>query len=353
MSLKSYLCAAPKAELHVHLEGSIQPATLLTLARRNGVSLPAETVEGLRQWFVYRDFLHFVDIYGAIASCLKRIDDFELITYELGAELARQNVRYAEVTTTPIMHIQWGTPHDIYFEGLTRGRERARRDFGVEIAWIFDVVREDPRTARAREGADHTLATAIDGMRDGVVALGLAGSEAGAPPEPFAPWFDRARAAGLHSAPHAGEHLGAESVRGAIEALGAERIGHGVRAIEDPSLVAALAELGIPLEVCPTSNIRLGVYPNLAAHPLRRLHDAGVALTINSDDPPLFNTTLNDEVALLAAPFGFDVATIDEILLNGVRHSFLPAEREQALEAEFRSQMAALRAEHLSPTPDP
>jgi len=349
MSLESYLRAAPKAELHVHLEGSIQPPTLLTLARRNSVSLPADTVQGLREWFVYRDFLHFVEIYGAIASCLKRIDDFELITYELGAELARQNVRYAEVTTTPIMHIHRGTPHDIYFEGLTRGRERARRDFGVEIVWIFDVVREDLRTARAREGADHTLAVAIEGMHDGVVALGLAGAEALGPPEPFAPWFERARAAGLHSAPHAGEHLGSASVRGAVESLGAERIGHGVRAIEDPQLVALLAERGIPLEVCPTSNVRLGVFPGLAAHPLRRLHDAGVVLTINSDDPPLFNTTLNDEVALLANSFGLDVAAIDEILLNGVRHSFLPAERRHALEAVFRGQMAALRAEHLEP----
>ena len=350
MSLESYLRTAPKVELHVHLEGSIQPETLLTLARRNGVTLPADTVQGLREWFVYRDFPHFVQIYVAIASCLKTVEDFELIAYELGAELARQNVRYAEVTTTPIMHIHRGTPHEIYFTGLTRGRERARRDFGIEIAWIFDIVRDSPKTDRGREGANHTLAVAIEGMSEGVVALGLAGSEAGAPPQPFAPWFDRARAAGLHSAPHAGEHLGAESVRGAIDALGAERIGHGVRAIEDAELLATLAERRIPLEVCPTSNICLGVFPDFAAHPLRRLHEAGVALTINSDDPPLFNTTLNDEVALLASAFGFEIAAVDEILLNGVRHSFLSAERKQALEAEFRGEMAVLRAEHLDPS---
>jgi aminodeoxyfutalosine deaminase len=347
MSIESYLRSVPKAELHVHLEGSIQPATLLELARRNRVPLPADTVDGLRAWFVYRDFLHFVEIYGAIATCLKRIEDFELIAYAFGAEMARQNVRYAEVTTTPIMHPHRGTPHDVYFEGLTRGRARARRDFGVEIAWIFDIVREDPNTPRGREGADHTLAAAIDGMEDGVVALGLAGSEAGQPPEPFAPWFDRARAAGLHRVPHAGEHLGPESVRGAIDALGAERIGHGVRAIEDPTLVALLAERRIPLEVCPTSNIRLGVFPNLASHPLRRLHEAGVSLTINSDDPPLFNTSLNDEVVLLSDTFGLGIDAIDAILLNAVRSSFLPPERKSALESEIREEMAALKPAHL------
>lgn len=187
-------------------------------------------------------------------------------------------------------------------------------------------------------------------MNDGVVALGLGGSEVGRPPEPFAPWFDQARVAGLHSDPHAGETAGPESIWGALRALGAERIGHGVRAIEDPTLVAYLAAQRIPLEINPTSNIRLGVYPNLAAHPLRHLHDAGLIVTVNSDDPPLFNTTLNDEVALLAEPFGLGIAAIDAILLNAVRHSFLPPAQRQAMEAAFTAELAALKKVHLPDT---
>ena len=181
-----------------------------------------------------------------------------------------------------------------------------------------------------------------------MVALGLAGAEAGAPPEPFAPWFDRARAAGLHSAPHAGEHAGAESVWGAIRALGAERIGHGVRAVEDPALVAYLAEHRIPLDVCPLSNVRLGVASSLERHPLPSLLDAGVVVTLNSDDPALFNTSLSDDYATLVEPFGLSVEQIDEIVLNGFRSSFLPADRKQALVAEVQRELAALKQRHLS-----
>ncbi|MGI8553715.1 MAG: adenosine deaminase family protein, partial [Dehalococcoidia bacterium] len=182
---------------------------------------------------------------------------------------------------------------------------------------------------------------------DGVRAVGFAGVEAGNPPEPFAPWFDRARAAGLHSVPHAGEHAGPESIWGAIRTLGAERIDHGVRAIEDPELMAYLAEHQIALDLCPTSNIALGVYPDLASHPLRRLFDARIPITINSDDPPLFNTTLTDEIRTLADPFGLGIEAIDEVLLNGVRHSFLPLERRQSLEVAFRQELDALKAKHL------
>jgi aminodeoxyfutalosine deaminase len=348
VSLDSYLRAAPKAELHVHLEGSIRPATLLTLAARNHVPLPATTEAGLRAWFVYRDFDHFIEMYVACTKCLRTTEDYELVVYEFGAEMARQHVRYAEVTFSPSTNWVFGVPQEVWFPGLTRGRARARADFGVEINWVFDIVRSWTDESRTVPTADYTTRVAIEGMADGVVALGLGGSEVGRPPEPFAPWFERARAAGLHSDPHAGEMAGPESIWGALRALGAERIGHGVRAIEDSALVAYLAAHGIPVEISPTSNIRLGVYADLAAHPLRRLHDAGVIVTVNSDDPPLFNTTLNDEVALLRDSFGLSVAAIDEILLNGVRCAFLPAAQRQATEDSFRAELAALKKVHLS-----
>lgn len=341
MTLTEYIYAAPKAELHVHLEGSIRPATLLTLAKQHRIPLPADNLEGLRQWFTYRDFHHFIEVYVAITRCLRTAEDFEWIVHEFGAEMHRQNVRYAEVTFSPSNHYSINNvPFDTYFTGLTRGRDRVKKEFGVEINWIFDIVRN---ASSYDTKADYVTRAALDGMRDGVVALGLGGLEPGYPPEPFAPWFERAREAGLHSVPHAGELDGPASIWGAIRALGAERIGHGVRAIEDPALVAYLAEHRIPIEVNPTSNIRLGVYPDFAAHPLRRLYDAGVIVTVNSDDPPLFNTTLNEEMALLADPFGLDMEAINMILLNGLRESFLSDDRKHALEAVFRAEMERLK----------
>lgn len=338
--IKRYIEAVPKAELHVHLEGSIQPATLLMLAQRNNVKLPAQTVEDLYDWFTFRDFDHFIEIYFEISSCLKTSEDYDLIAYEFGASMARQNVRYAEVTFSPSTHeFSLGIPFDVFFSGLTKGRLRAQAEFGVEIRWVFDIVRDIPDALSNRRRAEYTLEVAKEGMHDGVVALGLGGGEVGNPPERYAKWFEKALEAGLHSAPHAGETVGPESVWGAVRMLGAERLGHGVRSVEDSELVAYLAERLIPLEICPTSEIRLGVYVDLAAHPLRDLYNAGVPVTINSDDPSLFNTTLNDEAKLLLIPFHFDINTINEILLNGLRYSFLPVMEKQTLEAQFQAEM--------------
>jgi adenosine deaminase len=344
--LERYLATAPKAELHVHLEGAIDPTTLLILAQRNSVTLPVNTVEEMQQWFVFRDFNHFVDIYLQISRCLKSAEDYELIAYEFGVNMARQNIRYAEITFSPSTHqYALGVPFETYFTGLSRGRERAKQEFGVEMRWIFDIVRNIEDEARNRELSDYTTSVAIEARDEGVVALGLGGAEVGYPPESFERYFERARAAGLHSIPHAGETSGPASIWGAIRALGAERIGHGVRSIEDPQLVAYLAEEQIPLEVCPTSNICLGVYPSLHEHPMPQLYEAGVPVTINSDDPPLFNTFLNNEVKLLADPFNFNLDTINTILLNGVRYSCLPTEEKQALEARFKTEMDLLRQE--------
>src|SRR5437763_9311896 len=341
-----YVSAVPKAELHVHLEGSIQPATLLTLAQRNGVQLPVQTVAEMQRWFTFRNFSHFVEIFFAISRCLKTAEDYELIAYEFGANMARQQVRYAEVTFSASSHcFSLGIPFDTFFAGLTRGRLRAQAEFGVEIRWIFDIVRDIPDEALNRKRAEYTVAVALEGMNDGVVALGLGGAEIGYPPEQFARWFEKAREAGLHSIPHAGETVGPASVWGAVQTLAAERIGHGVRSIEDPMLIAYLKEHGIPLEVCPTSNICLGVYADIGSHPFTRLHAAGIPVTVNSDDPPLFNTSLNHEVGLLFDAFHFDINTVNDILLNGVRHSFLPPQERRSMDATFRAEMAQLHQE--------
>jgi adenosine deaminase len=316
------------------------------LAQRNGVQLPVRTVEEMQRWFTFRNFPHFVEIYIAISRCLKTAEDYELIAYEFGANMARQHVKYAEVTFSASTHcFSLGIPFDTFFAGLTRGRLRAQTEFGVEIRWIFDIVRDVPDETLNRKRAEYTLAVALEGMNEGVVALGLGGAEVGHPPEQFATWFEKARAAGLHSIPHAGETVGPASVWGAVQTLGAERIGHGVRAIEDPTLIAYLKDQAIPLEVCPTSNICLGVYANINHHPFPRLHTAGIPVTVNSDDPPLFNTSLNHEIGLLFDAFQFDINTVNDILLNGVRYSFLPLGQKRAMEAAFQTEMIWLQHE--------
>ncbi len=348
MSIEKYLQAAPKAELHVHLEGAIQPETILALAKRNKVALLVESIQEFRQKLVYSNFDTFVEIFLMGIRCLKTSEDYEQIVYEFGAEMARQNVRYAEVNVTPSTHFLLGIPHDVYFSGMQRGRARALADFGVQIHWIFSIVRKWNDTTRTLPMTDYATSVAIEGKDDGVVALGLGGSEDGAAPEFFAPWFEKARAAGLHSTPHAGEMAGPGSIWGAISALGAERIAHGVRAIEDPVLVDYLVQHRIPLDITPTSNILLGIYSSYSTHSLPQLHKAGVTVTISTDDPPLFNTTLNQEVALLASQFNLNVEAIDEILLNGVRYSFLPEWQRTDLEKEFWVELANLKVKYLA-----
>ena len=346
-SLHAFAAALPKVELHVHLEGSILPETLLVLAQRHGMSLPAGDVPGLRAWYQFTSFRHFLEVYLTISSLLRTPDDFALIVHDFGREMARQHILYAEVTFTPFTHL-WqdkGLQAEDLIAGLETGRSRAAAEFGVDMAWVLDI----PRNLSFKDGvytgyaSDPTVDMALAWRDQGVVALGLGGNEVGAPPEPFAHAFDRARAGGLHSLPHAGETVGPESVWGALRSLGAERIGHGVRSIEDPSLVAYLVEHQTPLEINPTSNLRLGVYPDYQAHPLRRLWEAGAYVTVNSDDPPLFNTTLNDEYTVLIDHFGFDAADLERITLNALRASCLPAERKTALEAEFLAEFARLR----------
>jgi aminodeoxyfutalosine deaminase len=332
----------PKVELHIHLEGAIEPETLLRLAERNRVALPADTVEGLQAWFTFSDFGHFVEIYLAIQSCLRSADDFSLVAYELGADMARQNIRYREATVTPYTHLlqDKGLAAEDIIAGLEDGRRRARRDFGVEMRWVLDIHRNLPLP----DTAEVTTQLVLDWADRGVVALGLGGNEAKAPSAPFAPWFQRVKAAGLHSAPHAGEIAGPESVWSAVRDLQADRIGHGVRSIEDPHLLAYLHEHQIPLEVNPTSNICLGVYRSLEQHPFVHLLGMGLCITVNSDDPPLFNTTLTEEYQRLAETFGLDQDDLQRLALNAVRATFLPVEEKRRMEEEFVEQFSSLSA---------
>ncbi len=344
MSLASFIRAMPKVELHVHLEGSIRPETLLALAQRNRQSLPVDTVEGLRQWYTFTSFDHFIDIYRIISACLCAHDDIELITREFLSGQAAQKIRHTEATYTGYaQYCVNGLPFGEQMAAINRARAWAAEALGISMTVTVDIARVVP----AEEGL-RVADWAIEGLGHGVTGLGLGGPEVGNPPEKFQAAFDRARAAGLASLPHAGEVAGPESIWGALRVLKAERIGHGVRCLEDPELVRELRERQIPLEVCPTSNVCLGVVPSLPQHPLPRLLAEGLYVTLNSDDPPLFNTTLTDEYLRVAHAFGLDARTLEHLSLNALRASRLPAGERHNLEQQFQAQFAQLRREHLA-----
>ncbi len=338
MNLIEYAHRIPKAELHVHLEGSILPQTLLRLAQHNGVPLPASDVRGLQDYYRFRDFAHFIDVYLMITACLKTPDDYTLIAYEFGQECHRQNIRYAEVTFTIFTNMTMtGLPWQAILSGLNRGREQALADFGVYWQWVFDIVRNNPETQQS------VLEITLAAQDQGVVALGLGGSEAEYPAELFRDTFQQAYDLGLHRAPHSGEHAGPSSIWNSLQYLHAERLGHGVQAIFDPELVAYLSQHQIPLECCPTSNITLGVFPDYTHHPLRKLWDAGCLVTVNSDDPPLFNTDLNHEYQVLVEHFAFTALELEKISLNALQASFLSPEQKADYTQQFTAEFSRLQ----------
>lgn len=337
MNLLEFAQKMPKVELHVHLEGSILPHTLIKLAHRNHVILPVKDETGLVDFYSFRNFETFIQTYLTITSCLRTPDDYRLIAYEYGCECARQNIRYAEVTFTIHTNMEMtGLSWMEILSGLNAGREQAQKDWGVKWQWIFDIVRNNPDTQET------VLNISLAAREMGVIALGLGGSEAGYPPELFVDTFKRAKAANLHRVPHAGEIAGPQSVWSALKLLHAERIGHGVRSFEDPDLVEYLKINSIPLEICPTSNICLNVYPNYALHPLRKLWDAGLLITINSDDPPMFATDLNKEYQILVNNFNFDQSELEQISLNAIQASFLGQGEKHELKQVFKKEFAEL-----------
>ena len=252
-----------------------------------------------------RDFPHFVEIYMQISKCIRTPDDIEMLTREFLSGQAAQNICYSEVTYTAYSHYQHkGLSFADQLAAINRARCWAEAELGVTMGLVIDIARVDT----PQEGMT-TAEWAISGMNDGVVALGLGGQEAGYPPEIFADAFALAHESGLPCVPHAGETVGPDSMWGALQVCEAVRIGHGVRCMEDPALVAELRDRQIPLEVCPTSNICLGVFDRFENHALPRLLDEGLYVTLNSDDPPMFDTTLTDEYLKSAAVFGLDVGT--------------------------------------------
>lgn len=331
----------PKVELHVHLEGSIRPETVLKLAQRHDIQLPANTLDGLRDWYVFRDFPHFVEVYVAVSKCIRTPEDVELIAREFLEGQAEQNVLHTEVTYTASTIEKFaGIPWNEQKDALRRAIEYGERALGVSMRVILDIVRGDPgeRGAQVAEWA-------IDGHGEVVCALGLAGIERAVPADTYAGAYRMAKAAGVPFIPHAGETRGADSIREVLDAADPVRIGHGVRCLEDSGVVRELRDRAIPLEVCPTSNLRLGVVPSFEAHMLPQLLDEGLVVTINSDDPPMFNTTITEELRRSAEAFDLNEDILWSLSLNAANAALLPDDRKRDLVRRLREGFAAASEE--------
>ncbi|TQK70085.1 MULTISPECIES: adenosine deaminase [unclassified Nocardioides] len=341
--LSNFVAGLPKAELHVHHVGSASPRIVSELAARHPGTVPSDP-DLLRDFFAFRDFAHFIEVYLAVVDLVRTPEDVRYLTYEIARELHEgQSVRYAELTCTPYTSVlpddpDRGMPIEAYTEAIEDARVAAERDFGLVLRWIYDVPGESGVPA-----ADATLGFALDHAPEGLVAFGLGGPEIGVPRDWFVPHFEAARAAGLHSVPHAGETTGPETIWTSLRDLGAERIGHGTSAAADPALLAHLAEHRIPLEVCPSSNVATRAVASLAEHPLPAFVEAGVVVTINSDDPPMFGTTLNREYEIAADLLGLDESGLVDLALAGVDASFAPDDVKGRLRAEVASYAAGAR----------
>ena len=328
--LEDFITGLPKAELHVHHVGSASPRIVAELAERYPGVVPSDP-EALADYFAFRDFGHFIELYLSVVDLIRTPEDLRLLTYEVAREMAQvQSLRYAELTCTPYTSVIRGIPIEAYNEAIEDARAAAQRDFGLRLQWIYDIPGESGIPA-----ADATLDYALNHPTDGLVAFGLGGPEVGVPRPQFASHFAAARAAGLHSVPHAGETTGPQTIWDAVQVLGAERIGHGTSAAQDPELLAHLAATGIPLEVCPSSNIATRAVERIEDHPIAQFRDAGVVVTVNSDDPPMFGTSLNNEYLIAAGLLGLDEAGLGELAKTAVRSAFTDDAFKDGLCAEI------------------
>jgi aminodeoxyfutalosine deaminase len=315
----SFIRSLPKAELHLHLEGAITPQTLVEVRQRHGQQSTLAEAEALYQ---YKDFLGFLMAFKALTEDLQTPDDYELITYRMMQQLKAENVLHAEVYVSVGVCLWRKQNFEVIFEGLERGRERGEKDFGVSLLWIFDAVRQF-----GAEPAQKVFELAAKYRETNVVAVGIGGDEQKAPPELFREQYAYAAAQSLRLTAHAGESAGPESIWGALN-LGAERIGHGLSAGQDPELIEELAQRQIPVEICLTSNLRTSCCAKLSDHPVKRYFDQGLMLTLNSDDPAMFATTLNHEYELAQAEFSFTDEHLRELARNSFEASFLPPEKK-------------------------
>lgn len=334
MANRPLIRALPKAELHLHLEGTVEPETLVELSRRHDPH-PLD-IQQARALYEYRDFQGFLLAFKAVTARLLAAEDFELVTYRMMERLRAERVLHAEVYIS-VGVVHW-RKHEFepLFEGIRRGRDRGERDFGVSLLWIFDAVRHF-----GVGPAKRVFDLAVQHRDNGVVGIGIGGDELRGPAEPFRDLYREAAERGLRLTAHAGESAGPESIWAALN-IGAERIGHGLSAIRDPELIEVLSQRQIPVEVCLSSNVCTGCLPNLEDHSVRSLFDHGVLITLNTDDPAMFHTSLTREYELAQDHFGFTDEHLRELARNSFEASFLPAEKKVEMLKQFDRASAAL-----------
>ncbi len=338
--MQRFVDEMPKVELHLHLEGAIPLETLFNFIQREGTEPSIKSADDLRERLAYTDFAHFIDVWVWKNSFIKDERDFDEIAYQVLRDLSAQNVKYVEAFYSPGDYVGRGFSVQGIAERLLEGKERARRDFGVRCELIVDVIRGD--------GADVALRRLDEVgpyLGKGVIGIGLGGSEADFPADPYEDVFREARARGFRLTAHAGEAAGPESIWACIDKLGVERIGHGVRAHEDPQLVSLLKERQIPLELCVTSNFRTGVVESFEAHPIKQYFHQGLMVTVNSDDPTMFDTSVSREYLILAQKLGFTADELRTLSLNGVEASFLPDDDKVLMRSQFEKEWEQLLSE--------
>ena len=333
--LPALLAGMPKAELHMHIEGSLEPELIFALAKRNGVQLAYASVDALRAAYAFTDLQSFLDIYYAGASVLLHEADFHDMAWAYLQKAAAENVRHAEIFFDPQTHTARGVSMAVIIKGLARAVARARAELGMSAALILCFLRH-----LSQADALATLEQALP-YREHFIGVGLDSSERGQPPEKFTQAFARARALGLHAVAHAGEEGPPAYVWGALDVLQVARIDHGVRSLEDAALVARLVQGKVPLTVCPLSNLKLRVVPELAAHPLARMLEAGLVATVNSDDPAYFGGYLNENFRAIFAALPLDGAHAYTLARNSFEASFIEAEAKAKYIGELDHYFAA------------
>jgi aminodeoxyfutalosine deaminase len=332
---RSFIQSLPKAELHLHLEGSVEPGTLAELSRRHNTPLPTDnnrydvrgsgdvlSEDDVRRLYSYKDFNGFMLAFKSVTERLRTPEDYELTTYRLMQKLRQQNIMHAEVYVSVGVILWRGQQFEPIFEGLERGRERGQRDFGISLLWIFDAVRHF-----GPEAATQVFDLAARLRERNVAGIGIGGDERRGPAEWYRELYRKAADQGLRLTAHAGETTGPESVWSALN-IGAERIGHGLSIVQDLELMEVLAHKQVPIEICLSSNLRTGVCAGFEEHPLRKFLDEGLMVTLNTDDPAMFQTSLNREYELAVQEFEFSRDHLREIARNSFEASFLPVEKK-------------------------
>lgn len=329
------IAALPKVELHLHIEGTLEPELIADLAARHGIDVPFGSLAALRSRYRFEDLQDFLDLYYANLVVLRTADDFAELARAYLRRAAAGGVRHAEIFFDPQAHVSRGVPLRDVVDGLVEGCRAGAVETGTTSALIACFLR-DGSVEEALDVLEQLVA-----LEAPIIGIGLDSAEVGNPPSRFVPVFERARELGLHRVAHAGEEGGPEYVREALDLLGVERVDHGIRSVEDTDLLRRLAAERVPLTVCPLSNVRLHAVPELAAHPLPRLMAAGVVTTISSDDPAYFGGYAEDNYAAVATQLGLTDDDLAGLARNAVQASFLPQERKRALQDEIDGWLAA------------